>query len=148
MTTMPQIRPIALAAIRRGGEILVFEGHDATKRETFYRPLGGGIEFAESAAQAVERELREELAVELSDVKLLGVLENIFTAFGRAGHEIVFVYSAGLADLSMYDRDTLGHILDEGSPVTWQPLSRFTSGKAILYPSGLLGLLQAVTPAR
>ena len=96
----------------------------------------------------MEREVREELAVELSDLKLLGVLENIFTAFGRAGHEIVFVYSANLADLSMYDRDAVGHIIDEGSPVTWQPLGRFTSGEAILYPPGLLGLLPAVTPVR
>ncbi|HEX8343955.1 MAG TPA: NUDIX domain-containing protein [Actinoplanes sp.] len=146
MTTMPQIRPVALAAIRRGGDILVFEGYDATKQETFYRPLGGGIEFGESAAEAVERELREELAVELSDVALLGVLENIFTAFGREGHEIVFVYSADLVDQSMYARDAVGHVIDEGSPVTWQPLSRFISGGAILYPRGLLGLLPTVTP--
>ena len=147
MNRMPQIRPIALAAIRRGDDILVFEGHDATKQETFYRPLGGGIEFGESAAEAVQRELQEELAVELSDVELLGVLENIFTASDRAGHEIVFVYSANLADLSMYERDAVGHVADEGSPVTWQPLSRFTSGKAILYPRGLVDLLPAVTPA-
>ncbi|MFC4019058.1 NUDIX hydrolase [Micromonospora sp. GCM10011542] len=147
MSRMPQIRPIALAAVRRGDDLLVFEGHDATKQETFYRPLGGGIEFGESAAEAVRRELREELAAELSDVELLGVLENIFTAYGRVGHEIVFVHSAALADRSMYERDAVGHVADEGSPVTWQPLSRFTSGEAVLYPRGLIDLLSAVTPA-
>ncbi|MCM0674103.1 NUDIX domain-containing protein [Micromonospora phytophila] len=148
MNTTPQIRPIAIAAIRRGDDILVFEGHDATKQETYYRPLGGGIEFGESAVEAVQRELREELDVGLSDVELLGVVENIFAAFGRAGHEIVFVYSANLADLSMYDRDAVGHIKDEGSPVSWQPLSRFTSGEAVLYPRGLVALLPAATPTQ
>ncbi|MEV8508128.1 NUDIX domain-containing protein [Actinoplanes sp. NPDC051475] len=138
---MTAIRPIALAAVRRGDDLLVFEGHDATKGETFYRPLGGGIEFGEPAVEALRRELREELAAELSRVELLGVLENIFAAFGRQGHEIVFVYAADLAEPSLYERDDVGRIIDEGSPVSWQPLSRFTRGEAILYPTGLLELL-------
>ena len=143
MDAIPQIRPIALAAIRRDDAILVFEGRDETKGETFYRPLGGGIEFGESAAEAVRRELREELAVELSNVELLGVLENIFTAFGRPGHEIVFVYSADVADPAMYAADDVGHVIDDGSPVMWKSLSRFRDGEATLYPQGLLGLLTA-----
>ncbi|GAA3746117.1 NUDIX hydrolase [Micromonospora maritima] len=145
MTSPPHIRAVALAAVRRGDDLLVFEAYDATKQETFHRPLGGGVEFGESAVEAVRRELREELAVELSGVELLGVLENIFTAFGRAGHEIVFVFSADLADPSMYERDAVGIVADEGSPVSWQPLSRFADGQAILYPHGLLDLL---SPAR
>lgn len=138
---MTAIRPIALAAVRRGDDLLVFEGHDATKGETFYRPLGGGIEFGEPAVVALRRELREELAAELSRVELLGVLENIFAAYGRQGHEIVFVYAADLAEPSLYEHDDVGRIIDEGSPVSWQPLSRFTRGEAILYPTGLLELL-------
>jgi ADP-ribose pyrophosphatase YjhB (NUDIX family) len=141
----PRIRAIALAIVRRGDAILVFEGWDESKQETFYRPLGGGIEFGEPAAEAVRRELREELGVELSNVELLGVLENIFTAFGRPGHEIVFVYAAEAADPAIYTADDVGHVLDEGSPVTWQPLSRF-NGKAILYPPGLVELLGAGIP--
>ncbi|MEU1844024.1 NUDIX hydrolase [Micromonospora sediminicola] len=146
MTSPPHIRAVAVAVVRRGDDLLVFEAHDATKRETFYRPLGGGVEFGESAAEAVRRELREELAVELSGVELLGVLENIFTAFGRAGHEIVFVFSADLADPSIYERDAVGIVADEGSPVSWQPLRRFAGGEAILYPDGLLDLLPRALP--
>jgi ADP-ribose pyrophosphatase YjhB (NUDIX family) len=141
-----QIRAVALAVVRRGDAILVFEGRDEINGETFYRPLGGGIEFGESAADAVRRELREELAVELLNVELLGVVENIFEAFGRPGHEIVFVYSAEVADPEMYAADHVGRVLDEGSPVMWQSLSRFGDGEAILYPSGLIGLLTSGTP--
>ena len=140
---MTSIRPLALAVIRRGDDLLVFEGYDETKNETFYRPLGGGIEFGERAADALRRELREELAAELTTITLLGVIENLFTAFGRPGHEIVFLYAADLLDQSLYERDHVGHVLDDGSPVMWQPLRRFTGadGAAPLYPYGLADLL-------
>jgi ADP-ribose pyrophosphatase YjhB (NUDIX family) len=137
------IRPVALAAIRRRGDLLVYEGTDPTKDETFYRPLGGGIEFGERASEALRREMREELGVEVRNVKLLGVLENIFHVFGRPAHEIAFIFSADLADLALYEPDHLGVVLDEGSPVSWQPLARFARSKSPLYPAGLLDLLTA-----
>jgi ADP-ribose pyrophosphatase YjhB (NUDIX family) len=143
MTLTPLIRVIALAAVRRGDDILVFEGRDEVRNETFYRPLGGGIEFGESAVEALRREMVEELAAELSNVELLGVLENVFTLSGRPGHQIVFVYAADLADPTLYERDDVGHILDDGSPVTWQPMRRFASGEAVLYPAGLADILPA-----
>ena len=119
----------------------MFEYHDSTKGETFYRPLGGGIDFGETADVAVRRELREELDVELLDVRLLGVLENLFHAFGRDGHEIVFVYDCRLADRSVYERDTVGEILDDaGTKVMWRPLSSFHKGSP-LYPAGLADML-------
>lgn len=136
--TTPRIRPLAIAVVKRGGELLVSEGHDDLKGETFYRPLGGGIEFGEPAEVALRREFREELAAELTNVVLLGVLENIFTVFGRSGHEIVFVFEADLADRSWYERDTMGTVLDEGSEVLWRD---FTDGDSILYPDGLAELL-------
>jgi ADP-ribose pyrophosphatase YjhB (NUDIX family) len=138
---MSSIRPIAVAVPRRGEDLLVFEYHDSTKGETFYRPLGGGIDFGETADVAVRRELREELDVELLDVRLLGVLENLFHAFGRDGHEIVFVYDCRLADRSVYERDTVGEILDDaGTKVMWRPLSSFHKGSP-LYPAGLADML-------
>ncbi len=163
---MPSIRPLALAVIRRGDDLLVFEGYDDTKNETFYRPLGGGIEFGEHWTEALRRELREEMATDLTNVKLLGVLENLFTAYGRPGHEVVFLYTADLVDPTLYERDHVGHVLDDGSPVTWQPLRRFTGEDgtdgadradrtdgahrtdgadpaAPLYPHGLAALLQS-----
>jgi ADP-ribose pyrophosphatase YjhB (NUDIX family) len=138
---MPKIRPIALAVPRRGDDILVFEYHDPTKDQTFYRPLGGGIEFGETAESAVRRELREELGVDLLDVRRLGVLENIFHGFGRDGHEIAFVFGCRLADQTLYERDFVGEILDDaGTKVMWRPLSGVRPDGP-LYPEGLADLL-------
>jgi 8-oxo-dGTP pyrophosphatase MutT (NUDIX family) len=139
---MPTIRPIALAVPRRGDDLLVFEYRDPTKDETFYRPLGGGIDFGETAESAVRRELWEELGVELLDVRLLGVLENLFHGFGRDGHEIAFVFGCRLADQTLYETDAVGEVLDDpGTKVMWRALSTFGPGNP-LYPDGLADLLR------
>lgn len=143
MAKTPRIRPIALAAVRRGDDLLVYEGKDRVSGGRIFRPLGGGVEFGETAVAAVHRELREELGAELTNTELLGVLENVFTWEGRPHHEIAFIFGADLLDRSLYERDKLGKILDADEEVSWQPLSLFTqlSPPAPLLPPGLLGLL-------
>ena len=137
-----RFRAIAIAVIRRGGDLLVFEAHDSVKRERYYRPLGGGIEFGELAADAVRRELAEEVGSGLLDVRRLGVLENVFRLEGEPWHEIVFVFDARLADESLYERERWHGFGDiEPFPVFWLPLERVERGEAILYPTGLLELL-------
>ncbi len=135
-----QIRAVAIGVIRRGEEILVFEGSDPSKKETFYRPLGGGIEFGETAAEALAREFREEIATELEDVRDLGTIENIFVYNGRSGHEILRVFEARLAAPELYGRDQWDVHLD-GSlcRVLWKDLGSFSD--VPLYPDGLLDLL-------
>ncbi len=65
---MGSIRVIAIAVIARptDGALLVYDGYDSVKRELYHRPLGGGIEFGETAEAAVRRELHEEIGVELA----------------------------------------------------------------------------------
>ena len=58
------IRPLALAVVRRDEELLLAEHYDSAEEYTFYRPIGGGIEFGEHSRDAVRREFREELDVE------------------------------------------------------------------------------------
>ncbi|MDY7080760.1 MAG: NUDIX domain-containing protein, partial [Chloroflexota bacterium] len=100
------IRPLALGVVWRDDSILVFEGYDHVKNEAFYRPLGGGINFGERSREALRREFREELGVELTDVRYMDTLENIFTCNGQRGHEIILLYEATLADRSFYARET------------------------------------------
>ncbi len=140
-----QIRPIAICLFRKNGRILVAEGYDSVKGETFYRPLGGGIEFGERSEDALRREMREEINADVSALHYLGVLENIFVFNGKIGHEIVLVYEGELIPYGLYDQAViLGKESNgEGFHVMWKSLNEFREGKSILYPSGLLELLSA-----
>jgi 8-oxo-dGTP pyrophosphatase MutT (NUDIX family) len=143
---MSQIRPIAICIFNHNGKILVFEDYDPSKSETFYRPLGGGIEFGEYSVETVRRELMEEIGAKVKDLVYLGTLENIFIFNGTPGHEIVQVYDGVLAESGLYGQSVIsGHEADVGLPmkVIWKSLEEFDPGKSILYPDGLLELLVA-----
>ena len=94
-----RIRPLALCVFRRGDLIFVARGYDKHKDETFYRPIGGRIEFGERSRDAVTREVREEIGAEVTDLVYLGALENIFTYEGRPMHEIILIYDGKFTDL-------------------------------------------------
>jgi 8-oxo-dGTP pyrophosphatase MutT (NUDIX family) len=138
-----RVRPIAIAVVWRDDCLLVVDAYDASKDETFYRPLGGGIEFGEYGRDTIIREMREEIGAELRDISYLGTLENVFIYERRRGHELVLVYEATLADAAIYTAEELVAQEDNGArfKVVWKPLSFFHSGAAPLYPSGLLELL-------
>lgn len=137
-----QIRPIAICLLRNEDKILVGEHYDPTKRETFYRPLGGAIEFGERGRECVIREMREEMGAEVKELTYLHTIENIFVYDGRPGHEIVFVYKADLVDTRLYDAGSI-KCRDNGGEFTavWKPVAAFRAKKAPLYPEGLLDLL-------
>jgi len=138
-----KIRSIAICICRDGDRILVAEGHDSKKGETFYRPLGGTIEFGERGEETVRREFREEIGAEVSEVRYLGMLENIFTYEGRGGHEIVLVYDGRLSDRSLYEKDIIqGDELGTPFKAVWKRLDEFCPGRPPVYPDGLLELMR------
>lgn len=134
-----KIRPLTLCIIKNSDRILVGDGYDSKKGEVFYRLLGGGIEFGETGEEALNREFKEELDTELTNVKYLTTLENIFTYNGKRGHEIVLVFTADLVKKDLYQKDSID-ILDskEGHKGSWQKTEDFKNHKLILYPDGIL----------
>jgi len=140
---MNQIRPLAICVFRNKDRILVFEGYDPIKNQSFYRPLGGGIEFGEYGEEAIRREIMEELHTEIKDLSFLGMLENVFIFNGTPGHEIVMIYDGRLEDSGVYDKAVVTVIEANGEEVraVWKSLGEFGAGKSILYPDGLLTLL-------
>lgn len=118
---------------------LVWVGGDETKQPaTFHRLLGGHVEFGEPAADAVVREIAEELHAELAQVTLLGVIENVFTYAGAPGHEVVFVYAATVDDGVVPEE---GGWFDDGGPirVEWRSVDVHTD--IPLYPDGTQALI-------
>lgn len=144
-----RIRPISVCLFRHGNRILVSEGFDTVKRNYYYRPLGGGIEYGESSREAVVREIREELGVEIENVQLIGVLENIFIYEGQKGHEIVFVFDAEFTDKSLYKLDEIDGFEHEANvkfKAKWYSLSEIEKNDGRLVPEELLNLLISSTP--
>ena len=135
---------MALIRRPRDGALLVSE-HADPSGAPFQRPLGGHVEFGEYAAQTVHREFGEEIGQPLTDVRLLGVLENIFPWRGHTEHEIVFIFAAAFADPAAYEIAEQ-RIRDEAegrTRVIWRP------GGAVsppMYPDGLLDLLRQARP--
>ena len=137
-----KIRPIAICVCRSGNRILVAEGHDSKKGQTFYRPLGGTIEFGERGEETVQREFREEINADLTEVRYVGMLESIYTYEGQRGHEVVLVYDGCLSDVSLYEKEIIqGDELGQPFKAAWKRLDEFGPGKPPVYPDGLLELL-------
>ncbi len=136
-------RPLAVCVFRRDDLIFVMEGYDSKKDEVFYRPLGGSIEFGEYSHQTVKREIKEEIGEEVTNLKYLGTIENIFTYLGQPGHEIVLIYEGDFVGTSIYEKEWVqGH---ENGGATfkalWKAIAEFRDGKAPLYPEGILELI-------
>jgi 8-oxo-dGTP pyrophosphatase MutT (NUDIX family) len=138
-----QVRPLAICLFRNGDRILVGEGYDVVKKQVYYRPLGGAIEFGEFSHDAIVREIREELGAEITNLRYLTTLETVFTCDGQPGHEVVIVYEAAFVDKSIYEKPALSGIEDGGLhfEAVWKPLEDFLSGDPPLYPEGLLEFL-------
>jgi ADP-ribose pyrophosphatase YjhB (NUDIX family) len=118
---------------------LVWVSRDETKQPaTFHRLLGGHVEFGEQAAEAVVREIAEELRTELVDATLLGVVENVFTYAGAPGHEVVFVFAGTIADGVVAEE---GGWFDDGGPirVEWRAVDAHPD--IPLYPDGTQALI-------
>ena len=128
----------AMAVIRRArdGALLVSESADPL----FQRPLGGHVEFGEYAVDTIHREFLEEIGQELTDVRRLGVLENIFPWRDGTEHEVVFIFAAAFADEAAYDIEEQ-LIRDDTEPkdrVIWRPADAVSPP---LYPAGLTELI-------
>jgi 8-oxo-dGTP pyrophosphatase MutT (NUDIX family) len=137
------VRAIAIGVIRDGERLFVAEGHDTVTGETFYRPLGGSIEFGETGAEAVQREFIEESDRAVTPPTNIGTIENRFINDGRPGHEIVLVYETAFEDDAVLGMDTVACRENDGVSFTarWMPLATFRNRDAPLYPDGLLELI-------
>jgi len=135
-----RIRPVALAVIRDGSRLLVREYRTASGGR-FYRPLGGAIHFGERGADAVRREIREEIGEEIEVIRHLGTLENIFEREGQPAHWIVLLFVAEFVERSRYVGERIAGVEGDGERIEaeWIDISQPLDGP--LYPIGLLDLL-------
>ncbi|MGC5165413.1 NUDIX domain-containing protein [Luteimicrobium sp. DT211] len=137
---MSRIRVVALAVLAdpATGALFVDESTDPSTGRSFHRPPGGEVEFGESAAEAIARELDEEYGLAVSVGRRLGALENRFVLDGKPGHEIVLVHEVEL-DGTAAPRDGTPCRDQDGVVGVWRPRQE---AEVPLYPAGISGLLE------
>ena len=131
-----KIRIKAMCLFHKDGKVLVSKGFDKVKNENFYRVLGGSVNFFETGEAGVRREIQEELLSEIENLKLIDVIENLFTYEGNKGHEIVFLYHGDLAREELYTQNSI-HIVEDTYEfdAEWIAINDVLSGKIPLYPA-------------
>lgn len=109
-TALPRIRLRAAAIVCRAGQVLLHRAEG----DAFWAVPGGGIEPGESAAQALVREMHEELGVQVVTGTLACVVENFFTYDGVAYHETGLYLNAEPASGSLLHASSGPYLGAEG----------------------------------
>ncbi|MEC4813958.1 MAG: NUDIX hydrolase [Scytonema sp. PMC 1069.18] len=137
-----EIRVLALGLIRDRDRLFLSQGYDPVKEQTFYRAMGGGVDFGETSLEALKREFQEEIQAELTNIRYLGCLENIFTFNGLPGHEIIQLYECDFVDPNFYQVDKIDFSEKERQKTAlWVDINRFKSGEFRLVPEQFLDYL-------
>jgi len=84
-----------VAGIAMEGERVLLENYE---EDDFWALPGGGVNFLEPAEEALRREMREELGVEIRVGRLIWVVENFFTNDGKSYHEVGLYFSMMLPE--------------------------------------------------
>jgi ADP-ribose pyrophosphatase YjhB (NUDIX family) len=134
-----KIRGKSIVIIRRDDKYLFTKCLEREHQQTYYIPVGGGIEFGERSVDAARREALEETGEEVTNLRLLDISENIFRYNAKDEHEILFTYLADFVNEHAYS-STLNAGLDcDGNTIEllWLTLDEATSSGATLYPPTL-----------
>lgn len=141
MDKFKEIRPIVLGIVKRDNKILVSKGYDKIKNEIFYRSIGGGIEFLENSKDALKREFKEELNIDINVGDFLGISENIFTYNGRNAHELILFYNVEISDSNYKEKY---HIIDDNckTDAMWINIDKFINKELKIYPEEVFKYLK------
>ncbi len=137
-----KIRFLVIAVIKHQNNIFLSQGFDPVKQETFYRAMGGGVDFGETSLEALSREFQEEIQAELINIKYLGCLESIFDFRGAKGHEVIQVYQADFGHRKFYELESLTFKeKDREKTALWVNIDRLKSGELRLVPEEFIKYL-------
>ena len=93
----------------------------------FWNLIGGRVKFGESSIDAAQRELVEELGIEVKNLKLVNVSENFFNWLGKNQHEILFVYLVELDDSYEITTKQEFKCLDSTEMFKWHNIDKIDS---------------------
>ncbi|MGB0524964.1 MAG: NUDIX hydrolase [Flammeovirgaceae bacterium] len=124
---------------------LLFSSHvHAQSGTNYFRPLGGSLMFQETSADAIQRELQEELGAAITNLVFVDVLENIFEYKGELRHEIIFIYKADFEDQQFYETNPIHFQEDDLAhyQTQWISLTEIRTHSLRLVPEGIEQCIQ------
>lgn len=129
------IRVLSLGIVKQDDRILLSQGFDPSKQQNFYRALGGGVNFGETSREALVREFQEEIQAEITNIKYLGCLENIFIFNDKQGHEIIQIYQCDFVDRRFYQTEVIRfREADREKTALWLDIRQCKSGQLRVVP--------------
>ncbi|MEM9420073.1 MAG: NUDIX domain-containing protein [Planctomycetota bacterium] len=134
------IRVRASAVFISRNRILVHVVENQDDGKVWHIPPGGGVQYGESSAEALKREIEEELGWSFSEAYLIGSFESCHSINGVKEHEISFVYFAEPVSDSSRSFTSIEVVEDNGKEkrFLWIDLETLKQPTSILYPEGLL----------
>lgn len=90
-------------AFVKKGKILV----NATHGDEHYSLPGGRVKSNEDSISALEREVQEEMQLEIENIKPIGIIENFFDTPNARYHEYMWLFDAEFVDKSIYDKEEI-----------------------------------------
>ncbi|TRD15587.1 NUDIX hydrolase [Palleronia caenipelagi] len=141
-----QIRFKAIGLHWRAGLLLAAEVRDDSGRIKGVRPLGGTVEFGETAEAALIREFREELGITVTPLGPPVFFENIFVHGGVPGHEVIAAFDVDLPSGAFVGQTRITFREHDGTECTarwFDPATLDHPCGPALYPTGLQAYLRS-----
>jgi ADP-ribose pyrophosphatase YjhB (NUDIX family) len=105
--------------------------------EAFYRFPGGAIEFGETAADAIRREMREEYDLAVTVGPLWIVNENMFIDRDQSGHTVSLIHTGQIDQAIVVD--DLRHKEHADVKLVWRSAAAWATKP--VYPAGIAAFL-------